>query len=217
MFRQNLQAFARAAKWPVMDYGLPHFSLTPAIIQQLRELPYLERWKTSIANQWYHVRLEDHSLLTFSSTATSASYAYLHCPLDAPTFRQFALDMGHQFNAAARAELLEEYQLIIDTAMQKANVTPIRYDYDENGYRRGVHPVSHIHIGLDNHVRLSSSKRLTPTSFALFVMRQMYPECWARVLDHQEAARLPKAIRLGCVPLHEPHWHEQDQVELHFV
>lgn len=200
-----------------MDYGIPHFSLTPAIIQRLRELPYLERWKESIANQWYHVLLEDHSFLTFSSTANSASYAYLQCPLDAPTFREFTLDLGQPYNAATRNALADDYQMVLDTASRRANVTPIRYDYDENGYRRGVHPVSHIHFGLDNNVRLGFSKRLTPASFALFVMRQMYPECWERILNHQEAARLPKAVRLDCIALNEPNWHEQDQVELHLV
>lgn len=217
MFRAALQVFARAAKWPVVDYGQSHFSLTPRIILELRELPYLKRWQASIDNKWYHVLLEDHSLLTFSSTANSASYTYLQCPLAAPTFREFASSLEMPCNSTSRRELEDEYGLTLDTADLRANITPIRYDYDVNGYRCGVHPVSHIHIGLDNHIRLGLSKKLSPTSFALFVMRQMYPDCWARLMEHQEASRLPKAVRMGCTALKEENWHEQDTVELHLI
>ena len=217
MYRRSLQVFARAAKWPVVDYGPAHFSLTPKIILELRELPYLKRWQASIDNKWYHVLLEDHSLLTFSSTENSASYSYLQCPLVVPTFREFALSLDRPCNSTARRELEDEYQLTLDTADLRTNITPIRYDYDENGYRRGVHPVSHIHIGLDNHIRLGFSKRLSPTSFALFVMRQMYPDCWTRILEHQEASRLPKAVRADCKALKEANWQDHDRVELHIV
>lgn len=215
MFRQGIQAFARAARWPVVDYGLPHFSLTPAIVQQLRELPYLERWRQSLAQKWYHARLEDHSLVTFSVGAMSASYAYLQCPLEVPTYREFVESLGLTFDARARNDLAGEYEEVMDTASVRSNITSIRYDYDENGYRCGVHPVSHIHIGLDNQVRLGVSKRLTPPSFALFVMRQMYPECWSRLLEHQEAARLPRAVRLDCQNVQDLYWQMQDQVEMH--
>ncbi len=217
MFQKKLQVFARAARWPVADYGTTHFSLTPAIVKQLREMTYLDRWKESIAKKWYHVLLEDHSLLTFSSTSNSASYAYLQCPLDVPSFREFSLNLGLPFDSVNRAALENEYQMVMDTASRKENVTPIRYDYDENGYQRGVHPVSHVHIGLDNDIRLAFARRLTPESFALFVMRQMYPDCWARILERQEAARLPNVVRFDCLSLVEPNWHEQDQLELHLV
>ncbi|MCD2164551.1 DUF2290 domain-containing protein [Comamonas koreensis] len=217
MHKHNIQAFARAAKWPIMEYGAPNFLLTKDIIQQLRELPYLERWKISIANQWYHILLEDHSFLTFSSTPNSDSFAFLQCPLEIPTQREFIKDLDLPFNSKTVDTLKEDYQMVMDTATQKSNITPIRYDYDEKGYNCGIHPVSHIHIGLDNDIRLSFSKRLTSTSFSLFVMRQMYPESWKRILEHQDSKRLQKAIRHNCTPLEEHHWKDDDKIELHFV
>lgn len=217
MYRTQIQLLARAAHWPVERYGDEHFSITPAIIRELRELSYFEQWRKARANSWFHVELEDHSLVLFSESTNAASFSYLQCPLSVPSFREFLNTLNLQYSTQNRRELRDEYELVLDTADLRAHLTPIRFDYDEVGYYSGAHPASHIHIGLENQVRLGVNRRLTPISFVLFVMRQMYPDCWKRLLQHHESRRLPKEIRRDCPAVPAHYWQQNDAIELYLT
>lgn len=216
MYHPQIQVLARAAHWPVAKYGDKFFSVTPAIVRDLREKPYIDQWRTALENDWYHVRLEDHSLLMFSESDHSASFSFLQCPLDVPTFRSYLDSIGLKYTERNRINHRDNYEMVWITSSPREHLTPIRFDYDENGYRCGTHPVSHIHIGLGNQIRIGVNRRMTAVSFVLFVMRQLYPECWERILNHREAARLPKIIRTDCQDLKTDHWRDGDTIELHF-
>ncbi len=78
----------------------------------------------------------------------------------------------------------------------RKNFTPIRYDLDNNSYKTGVHPAAHIHIGLDNHIRIGLERELTPLAFLLFVIRQMYPRNWENLLESSISKTLPKKLHV---------------------
>lgn len=216
MYPPKIQVLARAAHWPVVDYGDRFFSVTPTIIRELREKTYLEQWRTALVNKWYHIVLEDHSLLMFSETNRSASFSFIQCPLEVPTFRSYLNNFQLNYTEKNRRKMQEEYEMVMETASLKDHVTPVRFDYDENSYRKGIHPVSHIHIGLNNQIRIGLNRRMTAISFVLFIMRQLYPECWERILNSQEAKFLPTAIRNGCAQIQATHWQNDDRLEFHF-
>jgi hypothetical protein len=216
MHLEQIKLFARAGNWPVHNYGKTHFSLTTAMIQELRGLSYLDQWRTSLAKGWYHLLMEDQSILVFNETDTSASFSFLQCPLEIPSLREFLSDRSLDYTSRNRDAYADDYQLVIDTADLRKHVTPVRFDYDEKGYRCGVHPVSHIHIGLDNDIRLGYSKKMSAISFCLFIMRQFYPESWARILDRPELKRLKKSVRDYCSTLPHDYWKVHDSIELHF-
>lgn len=215
MYQVKLQALARHARFPVAEYGPLHFSLSPEVIGELRVRSYLEQWKLAIANQWFHVKLADHSLFLFKE-GIAPSYSFLHCPIDVPSFAEFLSVAGVKDSPASRRSLVGEYQLAFDTAGARASVTPIRFDYDPNGYRAGVHPASHIHIGLQNQIRISVS-RMTPVSFFLFVMRQMYPEAWARLIEHFPRSELKTKVRPRVDGIPPELWSDLDEIEHRLV
>ena len=138
MYRAQIQLLARAAHWPVERYGEEHFSVTPAIIRELRELSYIDQWKKVRANSWFHVKLEDHSLIIFSENNKTSSFSYLHCPLAVPSFREFLADMKLDYSTQNRREFRDDYENVLDTAGLRPHVTPLRFDYDEVGYDSGV-------------------------------------------------------------------------------
>lgn len=212
MYRQLLQNIFREAHFPVESFGPSHFIPSPEIIQSLRGLPYIDRWKLARSNEWYHVRLEDQSLFLFDEGGRS--YTYLQCPLDAPSFREYLAQLDLELNSANRREHAEAYEMVLSTAAPRSHVIPIRFDADRVGYRRGVHPYAHVHIGLENSVRIGVSRSLDATSFVLFVMRQLYPECWHRLLIRQDTA-LGRLVRFQGSALTEDLWHPLDKVELH--
>jgi hypothetical protein len=214
MYRQKIRAFAREASFPIESYGTDHFVLTAQMIGELRVKSYLEQWQAALENKWFHIKMEDHSLFLFNE-GTSPSYSFIHCPLDVITFNDFLKSLGQENNPSNRRRLGTQYAEVLETASERRHVTPIRFDYDENGYRPGVHPVAHIHVGLSNQVRISTNK-MSAVSFVLFVMRHMYPSCWETLLARSSMRSFVSSIREPSTKVPQKYWDALDEVELHF-
>jgi hypothetical protein len=69
-------------------------------------------------------------------------------------------------------ELRKDYELYLGSDLAERSVTPLRYDYEPERYRCGVHPAAHVHFGLANEIRLCSKRIMNPVSFTLFVIRR---------------------------------------------
>jgi Uncharacterized conserved protein (DUF2290) len=216
VYEVRLRRFVRASGFPVFEYGSPHFILTPLVIGTLRELPYVEQWRRALSEGWFHIRMEDQSLITFSEVANKPSHSFIHAPIDVPSFREYLASQGLEYTTKNIRANQDEYDLVMQTSDLRAHVTPIRFDYDPIAYRQGVHPIAHLHIGLDNDVRIAVSRCLSPESFLLFVMRQLYPQCWERLLSRRRDLGLDAVVRAPRAVLAE-YWTEIDRIELHFA
>lgn len=218
MYRENLRQIFRAAQFPVQpEPELAHYRPSPGDIAELREKSYFDQWKVAISNKWYHLKLEDHSLFVFHEDDQVASHSFMHCPLKVETMAEFLATKGLELTARNVKEYTEEYGLVIETAQVREHVHPIRFDFDIHGYREGVHPQAHIHIGLENQIRIAVSRRLSPAAFVLFVMRQLYPECWKRLLDYRAEFKLDRVVRKSLETIATDRWTDLDQLELHLA
>jgi hypothetical protein len=216
MYRQRLQQIARAAHFPILRYSHDAFRVTPQIVAELRQLGYVEQWQKALKENWFHIELEDHSLFLFNEPEGGlASYSFIHCPLAVPTYRQFLAQLDLEYTTQARRENVESYEEVMGTASLKPHITPIRFDHDPTGYRPGIHPLSHVHIGLANNVRIAVRRTMTALSFVLFVMRHMYPQSWERLLRYSESLRLQRHLRLDCIEVGPEWWSSLDQLELY--
>lgn len=213
-FQDLLQQIFRAAHFPVEAYAPPHWSITPEIIGELRVLPYVDQWRRALENKWFHIKLEDQSIFVFDQTTGEPSYNFIHSPIAADTFRAFLLTKKLDYTTRNRATYAEEYTLLIETAPLRENVTPIRYDVDSLAYKPGSHPMAHLHIGLDNPIRIALRRQMSPTAFSLFVMRQMYPESWVRLLTHSDQFKLRRILRDNLKLVQAAYWQPQDEFEL---
>jgi hypothetical protein len=54
----------------------------------------------------------------------------------------------------------------------------IRYDYDFSLYREIYHPISHIHIGHDNNIKIGLNRKMLPETFIVFLIKNIYPKLW---------------------------------------
>ena len=79
----------------------------------------------------------------------------------------------------------EEYDQYISEAKLKNSITPIRYDYDFSEYDSSKHPISHLHIGMDQTVRIPIARILTPQEFTILILRNIYFENWTKVLNSE--------------------------------
>jgi hypothetical protein len=211
----EIRLFARAALFPIKNYGSPYFALTNDKVRKLRELPYFDQWKLASQEKWFHIELEDLSLFLFHESEHAASFSFMHSPVSIPSKKEFLSNLGIENTPQNRRDFSSQYEMVLDTATAKRTVTPIRFDFDAIGYATGVHPIGHIHIGLENDIRLAVSRKMTPTSFLLFIMRHMYPDSWRRLIGHQESRRLESAIRSNCQVMPEEYWQELDRLELY--
>lgn len=62
----------------------------------------------------------------------------------------------------------------------RANIsTPIlRYDLSEPQHKRVNHPISHLHLGVNNSSRIATNKVFTPELFTTFVLSNFYRTNW---------------------------------------
>jgi hypothetical protein len=189
------------------------FSVTQEIIRAQRELSYERMWRLAHDKKWFHIQFEDLSIIQFQNYP-SPSYHLIECPLDVPPLSEFLAGMNLDYRTRHNADITELYDEAIDTANLRKYVTPIRYDRDFGSYRQGIHPAAHIHIGLDNNVRLALSREMTPWSFLLFIIRQRYPENWERLLGGTFSKSLRNSVRdnLPLVPI--KYWDGHDFSEI---
>lgn len=182
----------------------------------IRQNPYAEGWRLSIRNRWYNFRLEDSSVLQFRITPYP-SYTYLQCPASIATFEQYALryygtDWKHFYS-----DILEEYEQLIDSVPLDKPVTPIRYDYDTECYKPGIHPAAHMHLGLDNDIRILLEKQLTPLSFSMFIIRQFYPNEWLNFILKPSKVHFLNEIRNELSQVPKKYFNKLDLHEMRLV
>jgi len=189
------------------------FTVTPEIIRAQRELPYEEMWRLAHDKKWFHVQFEDLSIVQFQNTP-APSYHLIECPLDVPPLGDFLETMKIDYRDRHSADVVDLYNEAIDTASLRKYVTPIRYDRDFRSYRRGIHPAAHLHIGLDNNIRLALPREMTPWSFLLFIVRQKYPTHWERLLNSQLAKHFERNVRDSLPLVPGDYWAGHDLCEI---
>jgi hypothetical protein len=165
-------------------------------IAELKQLEYFEQWKLVRERDLYHLYFGDHSFFIFKTDAPQ-SYSFYDCPIDVSSISEYLIEIGEDVTAKNVNIFQEEYDSYLATANLKKNVTPIRYDFDDKSFRSGVHPAAHIHIGLNNQIRIGLERQLTPLAFLLIIIRQMYPEHWERLLNNPVHKTLPQKLHIN--------------------
>jgi hypothetical protein len=180
----------------------------------MRGLGYRQRWERCRADGWYDYQLEDGSLFQFRYGETSFSLSFLQCPYQVTPFEDFAYERLGDGWEVFEEELREEYEIFQMTDISERSVTPVRYDYDPALYRAGVHPAGHIHMGVDNNVRIAARKVLNPLSFAMFVVRQHYPDKWEKFGDHPEFIVRVREVRESLDDVVDAFFQQKDHCEM---
>lgn len=152
-------------------------------IAAVRGLEYADIWKTHITHQWYDFRLDDNSLLYFHKEGSEVNYSYLGCPFDCISYKEYKTRV--ELDGYEDEDIAELYEDYLCTTNLKTTPNYFRYDYEEESYRPGEHPVAHMHCGIMESVRIGLTKQLDIMSFAAFVLRQVYVDKWSLVLNHK--------------------------------
>jgi hypothetical protein len=110
----------------------------------------------------------------------------------------------------------EEYEQFYNEQDINLESHIIRYDLDDKGYSPLIHAFSHLHIGLNENLRIPCSKILTPHKFVIFVIKNTYYDDWKKA--HKKDEKLPILIKESkerCRSLPSNYWNDIDKYELY--
>lgn len=164
-------------------------------------------FKTAMKNNDFDFVLCDDSFLQFSAkkgenglSDGKIRYAYFPNPRSYHTYIQFLSENELLYEEAGES-FFEEYEQYISEAKLKEFVTPIRYDYDYLAYDELNHPISHLHIGREENIRIPISKVLNPQSFTLLVIKNMYYEYWKKAIVNTQFRNVCETAKNSCFEL----------------
>lgn len=173
-------------------------------------------YNTAIANFDYEVLLKDDSIFQFAF-GEEIRYAFIQNPQFFVSKEDFLTEIYSPdelliFSDDEIEELIEsidelEYQQFVNEQELNANSIFLRYDSGSKGYKPLKHSYSHIHIGLNDHLRIPISKILTPLKFVLFSVRNTYfnewKEAFIKIDDFENKILTSKNI---CSPIPNEFW-----------
>lgn len=183
---------AHANPWPPVYAGMA---------KDVRKQPYRKEWEHYESKSLFDFKLTDGSLFQFKDAPeahTERSFCFYESPLAVDDFETFVVTT-YDVTINELGELIEgaeeDYEAYLSSADLKRAIAAIRYDHSPPLYREGCHPASHVHVGHGNEVRIGTRRVMNPVSFTLFVVRQVYPNHWTRLLDLDIAAEHVKHVR----------------------
>lgn len=180
---------------------------------------YADIWKGLIEESCFRILLKDYSFFTFFYTEpgdliTMSYYGnpYLFISLDDYIVEEY----GEEYLMFKDDPvLIEEYeQSVVNSTPLESPVT-FRYDYAPAQYDAGRHPVSHMHFGYGNQIRVGCEKVLNPLSFVAFVIRQQYPEIWQTKVLRAHASLCKSSIRSSIPTVPEKYVCDHDRMEMY--
>lgn len=203
-FRQSLAQTKRLLKKKGLLKGQQdrRAALSPAFQSVMMRDDYRLLYQVAVEMFDYDILFFDESIFQFSHQTDAAGrlilrYAFYQQPYDFVTYEEFVANNGFDLEEAGDLFRGEFEQALSEADLNTAAVA-IRYDYAENAYKPGVHPVSHIHFGLGNQLRIPMHCWLTPSMFVLFVLRQAYPGIWAKLLEDVSVRTILARAKGGC-------------------
>ena len=144
-----------------------------------RSKNHLDNWKSLISENIYDFILADNSILHFklNQAESKISFSFYECPFICQTYNEY-LEENDVEEEYQEKMFLDYYEIYLHQCPLKEHPIIIRYDFDDASYFEGLHPVSHIHIGNKNQVRIGIPKIFSPKAFVNFIIRQHYPAHW---------------------------------------
>lgn len=179
--RQSLGFLTRAALDEVtvnisrlkINVGFNEVALSP-------ESNYESIYRSALSLNHFNVQLTDYALFQFSWDS-QASWRLAYYPNPWISGVASALSKLSELKEMLEAGAInsEEFMELLSTDFQLHQAVPMfRYEYSESQYVPVTHPAGHFHIGTFGQDRWAWSRKLSPKSFTMLIVRMYYPEVW---------------------------------------
>jgi hypothetical protein len=177
---------------------------------------YKDYWEFCFRNSAYNFQLKDNCLIQFSFKGTNVSYSYLGCPYNCLSYEDFVIDQEFDYDEVGDG-LNDEYMLYISQCDVVESPNMIRYDLDSSSYIEGRHPAAHLHVGLNNHIRICIIKKLDLVAFVFFVLRQNYPDIWHNFIRDATNHPIVSKHKVGLTVVERKYFNQMDEWEFYLV
>ncbi|WP_422528323.1 DUF2290 domain-containing protein [Serratia fonticola] len=151
---------------------------THAMPSELRPLDYESAWQKCIEKNWYDIKLEDNSLMIFRQDG----FSFIMVPFKTMPFEDYVTQYYPEpewfEDENSIHDIVQLYDSYTESQKTSQPVMPVRFDMDLKGYCEHIHPLFHMHFGINNESRIPVAKELTPLSFTAFIIRTFYPKVW---------------------------------------
>jgi len=185
----------------------------------------VETYKCAIKNGDYDFLLNDESILQFQKNSDDLRYAFIQNPYNFISKDEYVtliytaedLEELSEFSIEEMVDENEYEQFLNEQSLNSVS-NYFRYDCSPAGYRPLVHSHSHFHIGMNENVRIASSKMITPLKFTKFCIKNTYYENWKSQfeLDPNFAVEVIK-MKNDCLPLSADKWDPAENNDLHLT
>lgn len=173
--------------WFRIDFTFSKFSQD--FVDLMHDENYDLIYRTARANTDYDILLADGSFFQFTISPKVCRFAYYQSPYnlffsddqflhDDTSFEKFISNEDKIFGYMTderNSDFERDYEQLLDEAEERKYITPIRYDFDPKTHESNIyHSTAHLHIGLEQSVRIPLQRVLYPLDFVVFVLRMIY-------------------------------------------
>lgn len=188
-----------------------------------RSSDYLTIYHSLVNNRDYDLQLQDESLLQLSYNGGECRMVFIQNPNWYVPFDEFLYVCGFgRFESDVLIEeckglLNEDYSQFLSEMSLNSGAVYFRYDIDVRG-REGnenIHAYSHLHVGLNNNIRIPVGKELTPLAFVIFVLRHVYYDKWVEI--NRNGVLLPyfETFKSLCKSIPSDKWTDFEKKDLY--
>jgi hypothetical protein len=164
----------------------------------------------------YDILLDDDSYFQFSKNGESYKYVYMQSPKYKISIEASAELLG--INIDENWDELESYyEESDDDELYKIHDNPIylRYENSPKGYNPNVHSYSHLHVGLNENLRIPLSIILTPNVFAMFAVKLANRHKWETCFEKGDININNLSEKRLCVQVPKKFWNDSEDSDLY--
>lgn len=185
-----------------------------------RKKGYVETYKTALNFGDYHLLLFDESFFQFElsefKNKPRLRYSFFQFPYNFISYEKYLESKYLKFDDVGY-EYQEEYEQLLNGSPRKETFLSIRYDYSEKEYKKGIHSVSHFHIGFRDSIRITCLKFISPLLFVIFIVKNVYSDKWPSLIEDDDFLKQYKKVKDKCESIEETFFQELDKIELYLM
>lgn len=182
---------------------------SPGCSAYSRSKEYREIYQSLVDFRDYDLLLKDDSMFQMSFGNGEIRLLFIQNPMQYISFESFIENLGWDYNGQNIDELHgvfdDDYSQALEEMDLNKGATYLRYDVDSRGRtdNENIHAYTHLHVGLNNNIRIPVGRYMSPLAFTMFVVRHVYYDVWV------DAVRNLKIIfnhKKQCVDLPAELW-----------
>lgn len=178
----------------------------------------------ALKNFDYEFLLKDDSIFQFSFSDAELRYAFIQNPTYFVSKEEYLTQLlgnDELLKIDSLDELMylvdeNEYEQFLNEQQLNSLANIIRYDATFLGHQPLLHSYAHLHVGLNDNLRIPLSIDLTPLVFVKFCIKNTYYKVWKNAIEKTEnfQERLLTAKNF-CSELERKKWSKIEEAELY--